>query len=169
MSPSASTAEENSTAFAIVTSLGWKSCCVGLGPEGGEVGRDRDADDDLDAFVLELTDDAREVVAERLEAAGIDDRVAGRCGTGREAGLRVGERVAVGVVGAQQTDLLVGLTESHMLHEDTDELLGTPEEVVRPVEPGGGVAAATEEVRLPRRERARGRARRSPRTGRRPG
>ena len=121
-----------------------------LRPERGEVGRQRDADDDLDVLLLELADDRREVVGQHLEPAGIDDRVPGRRGARREARLRVGERVAVGIVRAEEADHLVRLRRIPHLDEHSDELLGSPEEVVGPLETDRRIPAPREEVRLPR-------------------
>ncbi len=124
----------------------------GLRPERGEVWRQRDADDDLDVLLLELTDDRREVVGQHLEPSGIDDRVTSRRGTGRKACVGVGERVAVGIVRAQEADHLVRLRGIPDLDEDADELLGAPEEVIRPLEPDRRIPATREEVGLPRSE-----------------
>ena len=137
--------------------LGVEVLLLGLGPERAEVGWDRDAAHDLDALVLELADDAREVGVAGLEPTRVDEREAAGVDAGREAGRRIGEGVAVGVVGAQQPDDLVGLDRVPHVDEHPDELLGAPEEVVGPVEPGRRIATATEEVRLPRRQRRQAR------------
>ena len=110
MSPSASTADENSTALAIVTSLGLKSCCLACVQnvaKSGGIGMPTTISTPSSLnwpMMLEKSS------CSTCEATGVDERVA-RCGIA-PAGKPVagiGERVAVGIVGAQQADRLVGV------------------------------------------------------------
>jgi hypothetical protein len=55
-SPSASTACGNRIALPMDAALGVKALLLGLVPEGGEIGRDRNAGDDLDIALLEGVD-----------------------------------------------------------------------------------------------------------------
>ena len=61
--------------------------------------------------------------------------------------------VAVAVVGEEPADHLVGLHLVPEVEEDRDHVLQPPEIVIGPLEAGGRVAAAAEEVGLPRAER----------------
>ena len=133
--------------------LGPEALLRGLGPEGGEVRRQHDAGDDLGIVVLELGDLGREVVGEVLIATGIDQGVAGAGERLGEAQLGIAPGVAVAVVGVEPADHLVGLELAPEVEEDRDDVLQPPEIVVGPLEAFRRIAAATEEVGLPRAKR----------------
>ena len=76
--------------------------------------------------------------------------VAGRCQRRRQAALLVAPGVAVGVVGEQAADHLVGRRAVPQREERRDDVLQAPEELIGPVEAFGRIALAAEEIRLPR-------------------
>ena len=90
----------------MVTIFGLKPCWPAWRPEGGEVRRDHHAGDDLGIRRLEGGDLRREIVGQRLVAAGIGEREAGVGQRLGEAELRVAPGIAVGIVGEQAADLL---------------------------------------------------------------
>ena len=133
--------------------LGPEALLRGLGPEGGEVRRQDDAGDDLDALVLELGDMGRKIVRQVLITARVDQGVAGAGERLGEAELGVAPGVAVAVVGEEAADHLVGLQLAPEVEEHADHVLQPPEIVVGPLEARRRIAAAAEEVGLPRAER----------------
>ena len=155
--PSASTATGNRMRLADRGHLGLEALLQRLLPEGGEVGRQHDAGEDLAAGVLEGGDLRREVVGEVLVAAGIGELVALLRQHRREADLLVAPGIAVAVVGEQAADRLVGGDLAPHVGEDGDDVLEPPEVVIDVVErlPGRRAAARigllADEPGLPRR------------------
>ena len=130
-------------AFADADRLRLEALLVGLRPEGGEVGRQHDAGDDLDIAALEGGDLRREIVGEVLVAAGIDQRKAVLGQHRREADIGIAPGIAVAVIGEQAADHLVGVELVPHVGEDGDHVLEAPEIVEGVLErlPAGGVAA----------------------------
>ena len=133
--------------------LGPEALLRRLGPECGEVRRQHDAGDDLGTVILELGDLGREIVRQVLVTARIDQGIAGGGEGLGEAQLGIAPRVAVAVVGVEPADHLVGLDLAPEVEEDRDDVLQPPEIVVGPLEALRRIAAATEEVGLPRAKR----------------
>ena len=138
-----------SSALAIVRHLGIEALLERLLPEGDEVGRQWHAGDDLGVRLLERRDVAREVVVRLGVETRVDQRVPGLLERGRETSLGVGKGPAVGVVRVESADDLVRSHLAPHVHEDGDDVLEPPEEVVRPLEGLLRIPLAAEEPRLP--------------------
>ena len=132
----------------------------GLAPEGGEIRRDREGVEDLALLLLEQRDLCRKVGRAVLVGAGVDDGEA-VLGQGRRE-VRA-NRVAVGVVGIEHADLLVGRDEVPLRDVGLVELVDAETEMVSPLERRGraGLGAAAEIPSFPRHDgRQAGHARR---------
>ena len=150
MSPSASRADGKSRALPTVAAMGlkpcWYDCFQKLVKSGGmNTPLTMSA-----AGALELADLRREVLGAVLEAAAVDDLVAGLREHRRLPGLRVGPGETVGVVRPHLADGLVGLERVPHGDEVGGDVLEAPEEVVGPREGLVGRGAAAEVVGLPR-------------------
>ena len=121
-----------------------------LRPEGREVGRDHVAGDDLRAGRLERRNLRGEIVVHELIAAGIDELEPALGKRRREPDVGIAPGIAVGVVGEQPADHLVGRQFVPQRQEGGDHVFQAPEEMIGPGEALLRVALAAEEIRLPR-------------------
>jgi hypothetical protein len=134
-SPRASTDCGKRMALATVMIFGLKPCWQRLVAEGGEVGRDHHAGDDLGIGGLEGVDLGGEIVGQVLVAAGIGQWCS-------PAAAKPGPTPTFGSpqalpspsLGKQAADLLVGLDLVPHVQEDGDHVLQPPEVVEGEVE-----------------------------------
>ena len=133
-----------------------KALLLHLGPEGGEVRRDRHACDDVGIGLFKGIDLRREIIRQVLIAARICQTIALGGQGGWEANIWITPCIAVPVIREQPADLLVGIELVPHGSENRDHVLKPPEEVERVIKrlPGSriaGVALLANEIRLPRR------------------
>src|ERR1700733_10716113 len=120
--------------FADRSGLRLEALLLRLIPEGGEIGRQHHAGDDLAFAFLEGGDLGTEIVGQVLIAARIGELVAELLEYRRKADLLVAPGVAVAVIGKQASDRFVGLQLSPHIGEHRDHVFESPEEVIGVVE-----------------------------------
>ena len=120
-----------------------------LRPKGGEIGRDHIPGDNLGAGFLETRDLGCEVIIHDLIAAWINQSIAGLRQCRRQTALRIAPGIAVGVIGKESTDHLVGGLTLPQCQKGGNDVFQTPKEMIGPGEALGRVATAAEEIRLP--------------------
>ena len=110
--------------------------------EGGEVGRNHHAGDDIDIGLFEGVDLRREVIRQVLVPARIHSLVAGGGKARRHADIRITPGIAIGIVGEQSPDLLVGVELIPHVGEHGDDVFKAPEIMIGEIKrlPAAGVA-----------------------------